>query len=169
VSFFSIEPEASGSLAACVPGKSEVYVLDGWLGDDLVRAHPGVLVTTPVKNALFRLRQPTGFRVTRARIRMSDFFRKHNPGRKLPPFCALAVHGEPGRDDMGLTTVGTLVVSRRVLDVLLDFRIGRSVLAQYTVEGRAGGRQEAGASRENAKRPRAHGRFWLRLRSWGRG
>jgi hypothetical protein len=39
---------------------------------------------------------------------------------------------------MGLTEAGVLVVSRRILDVLLDFRIGRAVMAQFP--GKSAGR-----------------------------
>jgi hypothetical protein len=132
VSFFTIEPEASGSPAAgSAPGRV-VCVFDTWLGDDLIRAYPAVLVTTPVKRALLGLQESSGFEITRARIRTSGFFRKHSPGKRLPPFWAIQVRGHAGRDDVGLTAAGSLVVSRRVLDVLLDFRIGRAVLTQYT-------------------------------------
>ena len=123
VSFFTIEPEASGSPAAGAPVGAVACVFDSWLGDDLVRAHPAVLATTPVKGALLGLHQPTGFEIVRARIRSSGFFRKHSPGKRLPAFWAIQVRGQAGRDDMGLTAAGTLVVSRRVLDLLLDFRI----------------------------------------------
>ena len=131
MTFFTIDPEASGSPAADLQSGRVVYVFDTWLGDDLVRAHPAVLVTTPVKRALLGLQDPSGFEVTKARARTSGFFRRHSPGKRLPPFWAIHVRGQAGRDDMGLTPAGILVVSRRVLDVLLDFRIGRAVLAQY--------------------------------------
>ena len=137
MSFFSVEPEASGSPA---PGSAPAQVrcvFDAWLGDDVVLAYPVILVTTPVKRALLTFQKPTGFTVARAHIDSSAFFRKHNPGRRLPPFWAVQVQGRPGRDDMGLTPSGTLVVARRVLDVLLDFRIGRAVLAQYAPGKRA--------------------------------
>lgn len=132
LSFFTVEPEASGSPATDLLPDRVVCVFDSWLGDDLVRAHPAVLVTTPVKRALLGLQGHSGFEITRARSRTSEFFRKHDPGRRLPPFWAIDVRGQAGRDDMGLTPVGILVVSRRVLDVLLDFRIGRAVLTQFT-------------------------------------
>ncbi len=131
VGYFAIEPEASGWPAAEVAVGAVACVFDTWLGDDVVRAHPAVLVTTPVKRALQRLHEPTGFEIARARIRTSAFFRKHNAGRRLPPFWVLQIGGRPGRDDMGLTAATTLVVSRRVLDVLLEFRIGRAVFMQY--------------------------------------
>jgi len=132
VTFFSIEAEASGSPVAGAAAGAVACVFDSWLGDDLVRAHPAVLATTPVKKALQGLHRPTGFEIGRARIRSSEFFRTHNPGKRLPAFWAIQVRGQAGRDDMGLTASGTLVVSRRVLDALLDFRIGRAVLTQYT-------------------------------------
>ena len=134
MSFFNVEPEASGSPAAGSRPGAVACVFDTWLGDDVIRAYPAVLVTTPVKRALQGLPQPSGFEIERARIRTSGFFRKHSPGKRLPAFWAIQARGQAGRDDMGLTAAGTLVVSRRVLDVLLEFRIGRAVLTQYTPE-----------------------------------
>ena len=131
MNFLTIEPETSGFL---VPGKSAgpvACVFDTWLGDDMVRAYPALLVRTPVKEALLSLDGRSGFEITRARIRASGFYRKHSPGKRLPVFWAIRVKGQAGRDDMGLTPAGVLVVSRRILDVLLRFRIGRAVLAQY--------------------------------------
>ena len=131
MSFFTIEPETSGAPESERSGKVVSCIFDTWLGDDLVRAYPAVLVTTPVREALLDLRQGTGFVIARARIRTSGFFRRQHPGVRLPPFWSVGVGGEPGRDDMGLTPAGVLVVSHRILDVLMDFRIGRAVLAQY--------------------------------------
>jgi hypothetical protein len=73
MSFFNVEPEASGSPADDSTPGSVACVFDTWLGDDLIRAYPLVLVTTPVKRALERLQPPTGFEITRARIRTSRF------------------------------------------------------------------------------------------------
>jgi hypothetical protein len=97
-----------------------------------VRAHPALLVTTPVKRALVGLPGAGGFQVARARVRTSKFFRKQSRGKRLPPFWVVAVSGRPGRDDLGMTPSWTLVVSRRVLDLLLGFRVGRASFAQYT-------------------------------------
>jgi hypothetical protein len=132
LSFFNLEPEVSGSPTAGPASGAPAFVFDTWLGDDVIRAYPAVLVTTPVKRALLALPDPTGFEITRARVRRSPFFRQFSPGKRLPRFWAIQVRGQAGRDDMGLTEAGVLVVSRRVLDVLLDFRIGRSVLAQHS-------------------------------------
>jgi hypothetical protein len=142
MSFFTIEPEASGAPDSEGSGEVVSCIFDTWLGDDLVRAYPAVLVTTPLREALLDLRQPTGFEITRARIRTSGFFRQQHPGVRLPPFWSIGVRGEPGRDDMGLTPAGTLVVSQSILDVLMDFRIGRAVLAQYAPGSRARRSQE---------------------------
>jgi len=127
-----VEPETAGAPVAGLPSDEATYVFDGWLGDDVVRAHPSLLVRTEVKNALLGLDRPTGFNVAKARVRTSRFFRNQNPGKRLPRFWAVDVRGRAGRDDMGLMTSGTLVVSRRVLNVLLGLRIPRAVFAQYT-------------------------------------
>lgn len=131
MSFLIIEPEASGSSGGRPSPGTVSCVFDYWLGDDLVRAYPAVLVTEPVKTALEALERPTGFTLTPARVTPSAFYRKHNPRRPLPSFWSIEVLGHAGRDDMGMTRAGQLVVSRRVLDVLLEFRIGRAVVAQY--------------------------------------
>jgi hypothetical protein len=143
MSFFTIEPEASGVPVNGSPSGRVVCVFDAWLGDDVIRAYPTVLVTTPVKRALLGVKGASGFEITRARVSTSEFFRRHNPGRRLPPFWAIQIGSRAGRDDMGLTAAGILVVSRRVLDVLLDFRIGRAVLTQYT-PGRSASRRTKG-------------------------
>lgn len=131
MNFLTVEPEASGFLVPGASANRVTCVFDTWLGDDVVRAYPALLVRTPVKDALLSLDRRSGFEVTRARIRASRFYRKHSPGKRLPVFWAIEVKGQAGRDDMGLAPAGVLVVSRRVLDVLLRFRIGRAVLAQY--------------------------------------
>jgi hypothetical protein len=79
MSFFTVEPEASGAPDGEKSGKAVSCLFDSWLGDDLVRAYPAVLVTTPVREALLDLRQPTGFEIARARIRTSGFFRQQHP------------------------------------------------------------------------------------------
>ncbi len=131
MSFLTVEPEASGFLIPRAPKGRVTCVFDTWLGDDMVRAYPALLVRTPVKEALLSLDGRSGFEITRARIRASGFYRKHSPGKRLPVFWAVQVNGQAGRNDMGLTPAGVLVVSHRILDVLLRFRIGRAVLAQY--------------------------------------
>jgi len=146
VTFFIIEPEGSGSSSERTASGAVTCVFDYWLGDDLVRAYPAVLVTDPVKTALQALEQPTGFTIAEAHVTTSGFYRKHNPGGSLPSFWAIGVLGQPGRDDMGMTPAGQLVVSRRVLDLLLDFRIGRAVLVKYSPgeQGPAQHGEEAG-------------------------
>ena len=146
--YFVVEPEAAGAPAPGATADAVSCVFDAWLGDELVRAHPFLLATTSVGRALLDLPEASGFRVLRARVRASAFFRAQNPGRRLPPFWALAVDGEPGRDDMGLTPDGALVVSRRVLDALLAFSVGRAVFAQYRrASGRERAREQPGARR----------------------
>jgi hypothetical protein len=127
--FFVVQPEVA---VATVQGSgaSAVCVFDAWLGDELVRAHPLLLATTPLKAALSAV-APTGLSIARARVRRSAFFRGHSPDRGLPVFWALNAENRPGVDDAALTEDGSFVVSRRVLDVLMEFRVARAVFAQY--------------------------------------
>ncbi len=145
--FFTIEPEASGSPLG--GGTQEAVSFDTWLGDDVVRAFPALMVTTPVKQALDELPRATGFSCLRARVRASPFFRKHSPGKRLPVFWTVQARGQAGRDDIGLTAAGVVVISPRVLDVLMRFRIGRAVMMQYVP-----GEPEPGRAVRSARRAR---------------
>jgi hypothetical protein len=134
--FFYVQPEVAGATISD-PAQSASCVVDTWLGDDLVRAQPLLLVTTPLKNALGRLDQPSGFDLAPVRIRSSPYFRRYNAGKRLPRFWSLQPSGTPGRDDVGVAADGSLVVSQRVLDVLMEFRVARAVFAQHSKGARA--------------------------------
>ncbi len=126
--FFIVSPELAGYPAG---GGALPVLFDTWLGDDLVSAFPVLLATTPLQRGLRLLKGSTGFELERARTKAAPFFRRHNPGRRLPVFWAIRVTGWPGVDDMGLTPDRTLVVSGRVLEVFVRFRVNRAVFAQY--------------------------------------
>jgi hypothetical protein len=126
-----VEPEMSGRPAGRSGGELAVFVFDVWLGDDLVRAYPAVLVTARLKAALDGLPGQRGYCLSAVRAVGSRFYQAHNPGKPLPEFWVVDVDGRPGRDDMGVTADGSLVVSRRILDMLLGSRVGQAVFAQY--------------------------------------
>jgi hypothetical protein len=107
--YFVLAPEPAGHLQG--GGGDHVCVFDTWLGDDIVRAHPLLLVTTPLKRELDALAGARGFSVGRARCQTSLFFRRHNPGRRLPPFWALRVDGDAGIHDVGLARDGSIIIS----------------------------------------------------------
>jgi len=138
--FFFVQPEVAGASVSSPP-PAVACLFDTWLGDDLVRVHPLFLVTSPLRKALGALKNPSGFSVARARARTSPFFRRYNPNRRLPVFWFLQADGVPGRDDVAVTQDGSLVVSRRVLDVLMECRVGRAVFAQYSPSQRGATQQ----------------------------
>jgi hypothetical protein len=128
--FFVVRPEPAGHRRRR-SGDIDVLALDTWLGDDMVRAHPLVLVTALLMKGLEDLDGPTGFAFRRVRSGGSRFFRRNDPGRRLPRFWAVEVSGAPGVDDFGFDSDGSIVVSQRVLDVLMRFRIRQATLAQF--------------------------------------
>ena len=129
--FFYVQPEVAGAGASGLPS-SPVCVFDTWLGDDLVRAHPLFLVTTPLMRALRALENPSGFSMARVRIRSSPFFRRYSPKRRLPVFWSIRAGGSPGCADVAVTVDGSLVVSQRVLEIFMEFRVERAVFAQHS-------------------------------------
>ncbi|HER19425.1 MAG TPA: hypothetical protein ENO14_00085 [Chromatiales bacterium] len=130
-SFLLVEPEPSGVPRPGRRREGSEYLLDTWLGDDLVRAHPAILVTKCVRDALEKLPDATGFSLVRARVKKSRFFRAHNRWRLLPAFWSVEVQGRAGRSDMGLTVESGLVVSERVASVLLQCRVRQATFRQY--------------------------------------
>ena len=129
--FFVVQPETAGARVSGA-GASAVCVFDTLLGDDIVRVHPALLVTTPLRDALAAVEGLTGFTVARARVRSTAFWRRYNRRRRLPVFWYLGAQGAPGLADMGFTVDGSVVISWRVLEVLVGFRVGRAVFAKYS-------------------------------------
>jgi hypothetical protein len=126
--FMVLKPETTGYPMSFEPVACR---FDAWLGDDIVRAHPLLLVTSRLRRALLRLPDGTGFSFTPVRVSTSPFFRKDNPDRRLPRFWRLVVDGRPGIDDMGMLADHSLVVSLRVVTMLLGFWVGQATLLQY--------------------------------------
>ena len=135
--YFVVEAEASGRPAG--EGAEPSCTFDTWLGDDLVSAHPLLLATTRLKEALLGLSQPTGFTFVPARATRSAFFERHDPGRSLPTFWSVQVDGRPGVDDLGMGQGASVVASARVVEAMGTFSLKHATLSQYTVSGAARG------------------------------
>jgi hypothetical protein len=130
--FFVVEPEASGRPAGRQPATGEpACSFDTWLGDDVVRAHPLLLVTARVKDALSALKGRTGFSPVRAHASRSAFFERHDPDRGLPEFWSLEVDGKPGIDDLGIGRDGSVIASARLVETLNRFSLKHATLSQY--------------------------------------
>lgn len=132
--FFAVKPEEVGFRWE-TSDAGPLLVLDAWLGDDLLSAHPTFLVTGPLEEALGAFSDATGYRRRRVRVTRSSFLAQTRPTLALPPLWALDIDGTPGVDDVGLTPHGALVVSQRLLNVLVLHRVGRAI---FTVHPGAG-------------------------------
>jgi hypothetical protein len=133
MAFYVVEPEVSGRPAGReVTSGEPVCAFDTWLGDDVVRAHPLLLVSTRLKDALSALGEITGFSWVRAHASRSPFFERHTPDRHLPSFWSVVVHGRPGVDDFGLRRDGSIVASARVVETLGRFALKHATLSQYS-------------------------------------
>jgi hypothetical protein len=132
--FFLIKPEASGRPDGGSPAGGPSFTFDTWLGDDVVSAHPLLLITAELKEALLGLGHPTGFSLVRAQVTRSAFFERHSPDRRLPTFWWVEVYGRPGVDDLGIGIDGSFVASARVVEVMATFSLGQATLTQYLVD-----------------------------------
>lgn len=118
--FYRLEPEVAGEWG----GATEVeephrhppkilrleYEFGAWLGDGLLESFPCFIVTEENAERLDGL-GATGYTLREVDVSKSDEFEELYPGRELPPFRWLDVHGKPGHDDFGLDSSSRLIVS----------------------------------------------------------
>lgn len=139
MNFFVLDPEVAGELGKNSELDTSVhpplvrrlhFEVGPWLGDDLVQTFPCYLVTARLKESL-ETSQMTCIRFVDVEITASDAFRELNPGKPVPEFAWLKIQGQPGKDDFGLTRDSRLVVSRRALDALRQFRVKHCSIENY--------------------------------------
>ena len=126
--YFAIDPEAAGRVD---PADRGLCVFDTWLGDDLVSAHPYLLVTGDLRGALDAAPGFSGFSFAAIRVDRSRFFREHTPNRDLPEFWNLQVRGVGGQQDFGMSAEGGLVVSLAALKCLARHTIRQATITQH--------------------------------------
>lgn len=131
MAYYTLEPEVAGGLGAGTVMDTTVhpprvtrlhYEVEDWLGDDLVESFPCFLVSAPLAARLtaaglgsFALRGVTVTTTPEADEQLGD--------GALPEFQWLDVTGVAGRDDVGVTPNGQLVVSDKALALLREFTV----------------------------------------------
>ena len=148
--FFVLTPEDAGRAEPAADGALPLYLFDTWLGDDLVRAHPLFLATSPLKESLETLPGPAGFRAVEVRVERSRFLRGQRPNLRLPDFWALEIYGEAGVHALGLTADLSLVVSQAALELVARHSVPHAQFAQFRLDGSGRFLQNA-ASRRRAE------------------
>jgi hypothetical protein len=137
--YFILDPEVAGSLGFKTAMDTTVhpptvaslhFVVDAWLGDDIVQSFPCYLVTEELKTRLKSIK-PSGLTFAFAEITASDNFEELNHGRKLPELSWMKVTGAPGSDDVGLTADARLVVSERVLAEMKRLKFDHCDVKQF--------------------------------------
>ncbi|WP_406193199.1 hypothetical protein OH807_02325 [Kitasatospora sp. NBC_01560] len=93
------------------------YAFDGWLGDELITAHPAFAATRTLADR-FAEAGLTGVRPRAMEVSRSEEFEELHPGRALPEFVELVVTGEAGVQDFGIDAESDLVLSQRAVDLL---------------------------------------------------
>lgn len=132
--FYKLAPEVAGHLGPeTIIDRSQRpqlvravhYEFDGWPEDDLIESFPCFLVTVAMQGRI-EAAKASGCSFGPTKITVSEQFEEleefHEP-RTLPAFQWMIVHGTPGRDDLGLSADGSLIVSERVLRVLKAGRL----------------------------------------------
>lgn len=129
--FYEFEPEVAGQLGAQTvmdttthpPVVSALeYQFDGWLGSDILTAFPCYIVTEPLYHRLHAA-PLHGYTFDTVHVTRSTLFDDLYPQRSLPVFFWLKVHGQPHRDDMGVTEDGRLIISSATLALLREWNI----------------------------------------------
>jgi hypothetical protein len=124
--YYVVRPEVPGQLGDATEldrsgdrlrVKHLEYAFDGWLGDELITAHPAFAATKSLADK-FAAADLTGFSARPMQVSRSDEFEEFYPDRVLPEFVELVITGRPGVDDLGITDESDLVLSQRAVDIL---------------------------------------------------
>jgi hypothetical protein len=110
------------------------YVMEGWLGDDLLETFPCYIVTERLGNAL-RSQSLSGIAFGSVQVSKSQQFEDLYPNRQLPKFFWLKVTGNAGRDDFGLSADFNLVVSDHALGILRRFNLSNCEIERFLPTG----------------------------------
>ena len=112
------------------------YVIDNWLGDDILETYPTFMVTETLVGPL-NGSGLSGYEIRQAEVTIEEESRETLSmiGRtEFPNFRWLHVVGKAGCDDFGLTATGDLVVSERALNVLRQGQLNRCDIEEYEAE-----------------------------------
>jgi hypothetical protein len=127
VRFYIVRPEVPGGL-----GENTVmdhsgdrvavshldYAFEGWLGDELITAHPAFAATTALADR-FKQAGLTGFHTRDMEVTRSEDFDDLARGREIPPFTELVIDGTVRHDDLAIDSDNELVLSQDALDILM--------------------------------------------------
>ena len=129
--FYELSPEVAGEIGensivnySVHPPivKKLQYVLQGWLGDDLLESFPCYIVNERLKT-LISDNKLTGCRFDKVDIQPSEQFIQLYPNRNLPEFAWIIVNGKPHSDDFGISEDYHLIVSGKALKVLKQAQV----------------------------------------------
>lgn len=139
--YYLVEPEVAGGLgersildtSVHPPRVSRLhYDLEGWLGGEILTTFPAYVVTKRVQEALETM-GATGIEFDhQVEVTKSPVFDELYPGRPIPEFVWMKVHGHPGVDDFGMSADHRLVASQRALDTLRQFPFGDGEARPYS-------------------------------------
>lgn len=124
--YYIVRPEVPGGLGDNTVmdysgdrvGVSQLdYEFQGWLGDELITAHPAFAATAALADK-FKQAGLTGFHPRDMEVTRSEDFEELSPDREIPPFTELVIDGTVGRDDFAINSDNELVLSQRALDIL---------------------------------------------------
>jgi hypothetical protein len=90
------------------------YEMDSWPCDDLLTSFPCYIVTVELRRLIENV-QPTGCRFADVEVTASENLRDRLGGRILPKYFWLQATGQAGRDDFGISSDYSLVISERML------------------------------------------------------
>ncbi|MGA2125003.1 MAG: hypothetical protein ABSG76_02520 [Xanthobacteraceae bacterium] len=137
--YFYVEPEVAGNFGEHIVLDTSThppivhklhYKFDGWLGDAILETFPCFIVTVDLSDAIEQTKL-TGVRFASVEISTSELFQGFYPGRQLPSFRWMQVHGRAGAHDFGVSPQFILIVSARALDLLRRFGLEHAEVRDY--------------------------------------
>ncbi len=135
--FYDLEPEVSGHLGKKTimdttkhpPVVSKLhFVIDGWMGDDIIECFPVFLITSKLYEELQKY-EVTGYELKDVEIEKSDEFNTLFPNFVLPVFKWINISGKKGAD-FAINEKHKLRVSSKALKLLKKHSLLHCIIAE---------------------------------------
>ncbi len=142
--YFIIEPEVAGTLGKHTKREASVhppvinklhYIIENWLGDDIIAAFPVMLITEKLKK-LIEDANLTGYEISDCELSISDNYLELKGNSEIPIFYWFKITSSFFETDFLLNQYHHLVVSEKALNILKNARIEEAnILPIYSGKG----------------------------------
>jgi hypothetical protein len=139
MTYFVLQPEVAAGFGPATTGDLRArpsqlekfnYEFDVWPGDPILEAVSNFIVTDRLKEAPIEA-HASGVAFGDVEVTKAGIYLDMYGDRPLPAFSWLQITGRAGKDDVGLSSSGLLVVSERIMHLLNAFVLKYCEVSEY--------------------------------------